>query len=103
MPEFWIDVAAMRSVAPRFAGISRDLENIRVKIEEVTAAEGPSWGTDTFGVTFASAYLPGSESVLAGVTMTAGALRNLTDALFRTTANFEGVDARLADNLAGGL
>ncbi|NMM86318.1 hypothetical protein B2J88_18455 [Rhodococcus sp. SRB_17] len=103
MPEFWIDVEEMRSVAPRFASISRDLEEARLKIEEVMAAEGPSWGTDTFGVTFASAYLPGSESVLAGVTMTAGALRNLTDALFRTTANFESIDARLADNLAGGL
>ena len=103
MPEFWIDVEEMRSVAPRFASISRDLEETRLKIDEVMAAEGPSWGTDTFGVSFASAYLPGSESVLDGVTMTAGALRNLTDALFRTTADFESVDAQLADNLAGGL
>ncbi|MDI9916468.1 hypothetical protein [Rhodococcus sp. IEGM 1379] len=103
MPEFWIDVEAMRSVAPRFAGISRDLENTRMRIEEVMAAEGPSWGTDTFGATFACAYVPGSESVLAGVAMTVGALHNLTDALFRTTSNFESVDAQLADNLVGGL
>lgn len=103
MPEFWIDVDVMRSVAPRFAGVALDLEGAAAKAASVIAAEGPSWGTDQFGTTFASAYLPGSEGVLAGMSMIGDVLRTLTEALLQATENFESVDAELADNLAGGL
>lgn len=103
MSELWIDVGIMRSVATQFARIADQFENAKATLGSVIAAEGPSWGADEAGIIFASAYLPGSESVLAAMAMTADAMRNLTDALFRTTATFEGLDVQLADNLAGGL
>ncbi|MFE4502007.1 WXG100 family type VII secretion target [Rhodococcus sp. NPDC056743] len=103
MSELWIDVQVVRALAPRFVRLAEDLERSRADLEQEMTAEGPSWGSDEAGSTFADAYLPGSESVLAGISMMAGVMRNLTDALYRTSDNFEGVDAELADNFAGGL
>ncbi|RZL25144.1 MAG: hypothetical protein EOP31_12720 [Rhodococcus sp. (in: high G+C Gram-positive bacteria)] len=103
MSELWIDVQIVRALAPRFVGLAEDIERSKADLEREMTAEGSSWGNDEVGNTFAAAYLPGSESVIAGISMMAGVMLNLTDALYRTSDNFEGVDAELADNFAGGL
>ncbi len=103
MSELGMDVAAMKSAAPAFEVVAADLDEARSALETVAGAEGGCWGADQFGTAFSDAYVPGAESAVGGMTLVAGALRELTAALIEITDRFESIDTSLADDMAGGL
>ena len=103
MSELGVDVAAMKSTAPAFAVVAADLDEARSALDVVVAAEEGCWGGDQFGTTFSGAYVPGSASAVGGMSLVAGALRELTATLIEIADRFESIDSSLADDMAGGL
>ncbi|GAA3182824.1 hypothetical protein [Rhodococcus baikonurensis] len=103
MSELGVDVAAMKSAAPAFEAVAADLDEARSALETAAGAEEGCWGADQFGTAFSDAYVPGASSAVGGMTLIAGALRELTAALIEITDRFEAIDTSLADDLAGGL
>ncbi|MGK2241715.1 MAG: hypothetical protein ACI9JD_004292 [Rhodococcus sp. (in: high G+C Gram-positive bacteria)] len=103
MSELGVNVAAMKSAAPAFAVVAADLDEARSALDAVVAAEEGCWGGDQFGSAFSGAYVPGAESAVGGMTLVAGALRELTATLIEITDRFESIDTSLADDMAGGL
>lgn len=94
------EVAALRSVAPRFDELARRLGEVASVLTERFAAEGECWGSDAPGSTLASGYLPGSDAALRGIGLTTHTLTGVGAALRVAADEYERTDVATAAALA---
>jgi uncharacterized protein YukE len=98
---FQVDPVRLRSASPQFDAAADQLDDARTALEAALAAEGPCWGGDDAGHTFARNYLPQAEATTTAVATIVAALRGIRLSLDASADTWEGCDQVAADRLGG--
>ncbi|MDQ4009201.1 MAG: WXG100 family type VII secretion target [Actinomycetota bacterium] len=96
---FHVDPVRLRSASPQFDAAADQLEDARTTLEAALAAEGPCWGGDDAGQTFARTYLPQAEATTRAVGSIVAALRAVRVGLDTSADTWEGCDQGAAGRL----
>jgi WXG100 family type VII secretion target len=98
---FQVDPVRLRSASPQFDAAADQLEDARTALDTALAAEGPCWGGDDAGQTFARNYQPQAEAITTAATTIVQALRAIRAGLDASADTWEGCDQGAADRLGG--
>lgn len=96
---FQVDPVRLRSASPQFDAAADQLDDARTALETALAAEGPCWGGDDAGQTFARNYLPQAEATTTAVGTIVAALRAIRLGLDASADTWEGCDQGAAGRL----
>lgn len=99
---FQVDPVRLRGAAPRFDAVADQVQDARVALEAALAAEGPCWGEDDAGQTFARGYLPQAEAATRALGTVVEALRAIRTSLDAAAGTWEGCDQGVASRFGGG-
>jgi uncharacterized protein YukE len=99
---FHVDPMRVRSASPQFDAAADQLDDARTALEAALTAEGPCWGGDDAGQTFARTYLPQAEATTTAVATIVQALRAIRVGLDASADIWEGCDQGAAGRLGGG-
>ena len=99
--EMRVDPQGLLAAAPRFDRCAQDLEYALGIIRRSIDAEGPSWGTDTAGSTFASTYVPAEDGALTALAALVESFSAIGGGLRDTASAFEGTDDQFSRSLGG--
>jgi hypothetical protein len=98
---FQVDPIRLRSASPQFDAAADHLEDACTALETALAAEGPCWGSDDAGQTFARNYLPQAKATTTAVGTIIAALRAIRVGLDASAGTWEACDQGAADRLGG--
>ncbi len=98
---FRVDPVRLRGAAPQFDTVADQLQDARTVLETVLAAEGPCWGEDDAGQTFARSYFPQAEATTQALGTVAEALRAIRVSLDAAAGTWEGCDQGVAGRFGG--
>ncbi|MGH3998783.1 MAG: WXG100 family type VII secretion target [Pseudonocardiaceae bacterium] len=99
---FRVDPVRLRGASPRFDMVADQVRDARTALETALAAEGPCWGEDAAGQTFARGYLPQAEATTQALGTVVEALRAIRVSLDAATGTWEGCDQGAAGRFGGG-
>jgi len=98
---FQVDPVRLRSAAPQFDAVADQLERAGTTLQAALAAEGPCWGGDEAGQTFAQSYLPGAQETTSALGTVVEALRAIRVSLDEAANTWEGTDQGAASAFGG--
>lgn len=98
---FQVDPVRLRSAAPQFDAVADQLEDAGTTLQAALDAEGPCWGGDEAGQTFAQNYLPGAEETTRALGTVVEALRAIRVSLDESANTWEGTDQSGAGAFGG--
>lgn len=99
---FQVDPIRLRSASPQFDSAADQMADARTALETALSAEGPCWGGDEAGQTFARSYLPQAEATTKALGAVVQALRSIRVSLDASAGTWEGCDQGAAGRLGGG-
>ncbi|WP_430333945.1 WXG100 family type VII secretion target [Rhodococcus sp. ACT016] len=99
--EMRVDPSLLRSEAPRFDRCAQDLAYALNMLRGSIEAEGPSWGGDAAGTTFASAYVPEQDGALTALAALVDSFAAIGGGLRDTASEFEVTDGDFSRSLGG--
>ena len=96
---FQVDPIRLRAASPQFDAAADQLDGALTALEAALAAEGPCWGGDDAGQTFARNYLPQAEATTTAMATVVQALRAIRVGLDASAVTWEGCDEGAAGRL----
>ncbi len=98
-PSLEADPDALRAVQPQFADLATRAQTAVAALQRVVDAEGPCWGTDKPGASFAQGYESPSKQTLDGLGSISGVLSSLGDTMGTVAAAIEQQDQQWAQTM----
>jgi uncharacterized protein YukE len=99
---FRVDPVRLRGASPQFDTVADQLQDVRTALETALAAEGPCWGEDDAGQTFARSYLPQTGATTQALGAAVDALRAIRVSLDAAAGTWQGCDQGVAGRFGGG-
>ncbi len=99
---FDVDPTRLRSASPQFDTVADQVEDAGNALQAALSAEGPCWGGDEAGQTFAQGYLPQAESTMTALRNVVEAVRAIRVSLDASADTWEGCDQSATGTFGGG-
>lgn len=94
-----VDTTALRAAEPALETLSATAGIVLSRLTAVLDGEGPCWGGDSTGTTFAGGYVPAAQQIREALALLGDVFRDVRIAVLEVADNVDAAEGRARQRL----